>query len=145
MTVLIARENNKRKEEMQSFNEDLNILSEHNGQLQEKVKYLEKEIQVLDDEITKERWKRRFENIIISISILTAILFILTLVGYPLYMNITSSSSPTHCYIKRSANNGTSLMGNIEWGEDIVYGDFCSIEQALNAANEIGCGIVSRQ
>ena len=130
---------------MKPSNEELILLAEHNGQLQEKLKDRENEIKLLDGELHKEIWKRRFENIIISISILIATLFILTLAGYPLYMSITSSNTPTHCYIKRNVNNGTSLMGNIEWGEDIIYGDFCSTEQALNAANEIGCGIVSRQ
>lgn len=76
----------------------------------------------------------------ITIGVIT----VLTLIGYPIYKNWTTSEVISFCQIESITYNSERsfmLYGIKDWHEDSTIGKFVKLEEAIEAANKLNCQI----
>ena len=76
--------------------------------------------------------------------ITAGVIAVLTLSGYPIYKNWTTSEVISFCQIDNNRMNGAQsfvVYGVKDWHEDSVLGQYSTIEQAIEAANKLNCPI----
>jgi hypothetical protein len=125
--------------------ENIQILTEHNQDLQRENDDLKEKLEKTEKEKNRYWYQCEFENRIKALSTFIGILSILFLTGYPIYKNWTVPISPTHCEISAQCEmkDGESyclydLYGIIPWHSDIGHGRFDTLEEAI-AARSLLC------
>jgi hypothetical protein len=112
--------------------------------LAEAVGRLTEENRALTVELAGLRWKHsvaKAKALGIALPLATAVA---SLIGYPLWKVITTSSKVDHCYIcpissSWSSTSSYRLRGSVDWQEDSNLGDFRSIEEAKAQAAKLDC------
>jgi len=125
---------------------DVALLAERCGALQEEIKTWEAKV----DEVEAERdyFRRRmwWERWWVSLTIFVVVCCVLAVAGYPAYMALTTSSTPTHCRVIGITSYGLFRLGGVvPWGSDLTYGYFTSVPDAMSAAEELGCEVRSQR
>lgn len=148
--------------------EEIGRLRSENEKLESIIKDQVINIRSLEEEKKDEVTKAKAISWIKNSIILLYILFVLSLIGYPLVMVIFSPDVPSYCTIIKeekecrvayiinkdeSRNEYTleksdtlckdsyNVVGNVEWGSDIEYGSFKTQEEAFNYAVKNNCKI----
>jgi hypothetical protein len=121
---------------------DETLMAEKIGELAERNRVLERALNRAESEASVERYSRWIYNGILSISISVGILLVLALATIPIYKALTAEDTPTHCdvdFLQDQCGSRYRLRGVVPWLSDYNYGDYRSLEEALDAADLRGC------
>jgi hypothetical protein len=116
-------------------------------ELIEKIEDQSKAIQDLEQKLYDQQQRNRRLRARVSAEqswLILVVTGIMAIVVYPVYMIFTTPDIPTHCIIYRSVCEVT-LKGVIPWHTDRSYGQYSSVADALEAAQELGCTVISQQ
>jgi len=125
--------------------EDERFLSERVAQLEEEKKTWDKDRKRLAAEVSAERGKRLFEDIVTFGFMAVVAGGLIAAGGYGLFKSLMASTEKTsYCYISGTQNYSTKkpefyLMGVVEWNQDRQYGYFFTFDEAVEKAKLIGC------
>lgn len=120
------------------------LMAEKIGSLQEEIKSLRNKNRDLSHQVQTEQRRNIFERAPIGLAILLATAFVLALAGYPIYKTFTTSTTPTSCEVEFSqgqCGDRYTLYGIIPWHTDPSYGNYNTLEEAIEAAEIRGCSI----
>jgi len=134
---------------------DENIMSEEIVRLRSENQCLNQERNKAYQEAERCRRNLNFENALWAILVFVLFSIPLSAATYAVYMVMTTPKKATHCNIHnvRSCAKGDDvcnafcihpvfrLIGDVPYGEDIVYGDFKSFEECVDKARLIHCPV----
>ena len=120
-------------------------LEKENKQLKAELKQVRLSLSKANDQISFIGSFRRTFYKFLSIGI---VLFLAALIGFPFYMVGKKPIIISHCIIEPSGKLGGfkpylmyDLMGISTLGNSIEYGQFSTVEAAMDAANQLNCRV----
>lgn len=123
-----------------SDKEDSALLAEQLGAQRAENRALEDKLRTMREDLWRSQSRKMFEKIYVGIFVCIVILSALAGVGYLLYMNVTQDETPSHCLIEWDEGGSEyKLRGVVPWHDDLSYGEFKTLEQAMDAASKMKC------
>lgn len=118
-----------------------NLLASEIGRLSEENRNIKNENQNLSYKINKLEnifWINKWGSIILFCLLLCPIVAIIT---YSCYKMIITPNIPEYCFITKANNMITyySVVGEVPWGTNINYGNYNTMDEAINAIKVNNC------